>query len=106
MNPQSTPNPEDFSADDRAGIFMVTVEFSGIYRTEVEADSEDDARRKIAAEIETDGIDALPDSITDTEVRSVRPHPTMYRVTRDGRPMQVSKLLAGDTPRQPDERGF
>jgi hypothetical protein len=30
----------------------------------------------------------------------------MYRVIRDGRNMQVSRLMEGDQPREPGEYGF
>jgi hypothetical protein len=47
------------------------------------------------------------DDIHKVDLRHVSKDRPMYRVTREGKPMQVSHLQPGDLPRDPDpDRGF
>jgi hypothetical protein len=100
------PNPEDFSVNERPGEFNVTFSVRGTIRTTIKADSLEDARAKARemAEFEEFGIEL--DEADDVEIDLVSKSPVMYRVLRDGKTMQVSRLAPGDLPRQPDERGF
>lgn len=103
------PNPSDFSVDDKPGEYEVRIHIKGeIFRT-IKANSLEDAEaqaEKIAYDIAEDRETAELDEVDDVEVSSCRRAAPMFRVTRDGRPYQVSRLAPGDTPREPDERGF
>ena len=99
------PNPDDFSVNERKGEYSVTFSVSSEVRLEFQAENADDARRQAEAMTDEDLIDYI-DELDDVEIESVWTLPKMYRVTRDGRPIQVSYLKAGDLPREPDERGF
>lgn len=103
------PNPDDFSANESPNKYRVTLSISGSMDYTLEASSKEEAIRKaeeFADKIAEDVMEADLDEIQDVVVDHVRNVPTMYRVTREGQAMQVSRLLAGDMPRDPDARGF
>lgn len=101
-----TPNPADFSVNENAGKFIVDVAYEGSTSIELQAASADIATTLVQNQIDQEDLDPYPVHLDSAEITSVRPYPAMYRVMRDGRAMQVSCLKAGDTPRDPDERGF
>ena len=104
------PDPSDFHKR-VSRSYRARVSVEGYITIEVEADSQEEAEAKVSAEIER-MWDADGDMIELDEIDSIdndpsiRKEPDMYLVTRDGRPMRVSRLQPGDEPRQPDERGF
>ena len=107
MNDQ--PNPADFSADERPREYVVIFAVQGTMTVKIKADSKEDAEAKaeeMADSIAEGSTEADLDEIDDVGVSDVYKSPPMYRVTRDGRPCQVSRLRPGDLPREPLEGGF
>lgn len=103
------PNPADFSADDRRGEYEVRIYLEGYIKRTIKADSQEDAEAKaeaLADDIAEDRETAELDEVDDIEVKSCRRPQPMFRVLRDGKAMQTTRLLAGDLPREPDARGF
>lgn len=102
------PNPADFSRNDKPGEYTAEITVRGAISISIKADSPEDARRQAEAElerIEKDGYVEI-DDIAEIDLYRVTKDRPMYRVMRDGKPMQVSHLEATDLPRTPDERGF
>jgi hypothetical protein len=98
----------EFSRNERPKEYTAHISVRGVYRFNIEADNPEDALRQAEAEvqrIENEGYIEI-DDIHDVTVDSVRKDQPMFRITRDGSPMQVSHLQDGDLPRGPDERGF
>lgn len=100
------PNPDDFSRATFPGVFRVEVEVCGTYTVEVKADSLEAAKEQVLDEIDSD--DYLPEieEVYSAEIERAWPEPDRFRVMRDGRKYQVTRLEPGDVPREPDERGF
>ena len=102
------PRPADFSKVEFPGVYLVEIEVRGYITVEVTAESKEAAREQ-AGEIvdgwEDDGYPEL-DQVWDTSVRKTYQKPGRYRISRDGKPFQVTFLTPGDLPREPDERGF
>jgi hypothetical protein len=104
------PNPADFSVNAKPDKYRVVIRVAGSVCVEITAASESDAR--LAGQDEADAILAMEpplcelDEIDEAEVSLIRKEPDLYRVLRDGRPMQVSHLVPGDMPRAPDQYGF
>ena len=104
-----TPNPADFSVDDRPREYSATFKIEATMSLHIMADTIEEAMR--IAETTADKIangedDADFDEIDDVEVSHIRKAPRMFRILRAGAPMKVSHLIPGDLPREPDERGF
>lgn len=102
------PNPSDFSVNEKQREYTARIQVRGTISIDIKADSEQDARLQADAElarIEKEGYVEL-DDIDEIEVYRVSKDRPMFRVIREGRMMQVTHLEPGDTPRQPDERGF
>jgi hypothetical protein len=98
------PNPADFSRNDRPGEYTAEVEVRGKISIRIKADSQEDAQRQAEAELEkmeNDGYVEI-DNIDEAELQRVTKDRPMYRVTREGKSMQVSHLQPGDLPRDPD----
>ena len=104
INP--APNPADFSVNTREGEFDVCVRFIGTLRFTVEAASRAEAEDEAQRMIDAHEIEPGPDHLEQIDIDYVRACRALYRVDRDGTPWQVSHLLPGDLPRDPDERGF
>jgi hypothetical protein len=102
------PNPADFSRNDKPGEYTAEITVRGRISIYIKADSREAAQRQVAAEVERMEKDGYVEvySIDQIEIYRVTKDPPMYRVTRDEKPMQVSRLDAGDKPRAPDKRGF
>lgn len=103
------PNPDDFSVDEKPREYRATLRVEGSMTLHIKADSKEEARQKaedMADKISSDADEADLDEVDDVSVDFVWKYGPMYRVTRDDRKMQVSRLLSGDMPREPDERGF
>ena len=104
-----TPNPADFSTDEKPTEYNVTISVTGYVWVTINAENLEqakDAAEKMADKIAEDagGIDL--DEVEDAWVNCVWKPPAMYRVTRDDQKMKVNILSPGDLPREPDERGF
>ncbi len=103
------PNPDDFSIDEREGEYRIIINVSGEIHLTVEASSHIEAEklaRKRVEEIKCEEEFCELDEVTDAETQRVYKTKPMYRVYRDGAKMQVSRLEAGMTPREPDVNGF
>ncbi len=105
----NTPNPADFSRNDKPGEYTAEIEVRGRVSIAIKAESQEDAQRQAEAELEKmeeEGYVEI-DDIHKVDLRHVSKDRPMYRVTREGKPMQVSHLQPGDLPRDPDpDRGF
>lgn len=102
------PNPADFSRDDKPGKYTAEFTVRGTISISVKAESQEDAQRQADAELERmekEGYVEV-DDIDEIDLRRVTRERPMYRVTREGKPMQVSHLEPTDKPRAADERGF
>jgi hypothetical protein len=95
-----------FSVKEREGEYYATFHVEGEIRVQIKASSKEDAQAKAEAMLEDDDFGQELDEVTNADVSYVWKAQPMYRVTRDGEKMQVSRLEAGDEPREPDERGF
>lgn len=100
------PNPADFSVDEKPGEYRLTYRVEGEITWTITATDEADARTQAKAMLENEDFGLELDDVIDIRLDGVRKSPPMYRVTQDGKKMQVSVLSPGDIPRQPDERGF
>jgi hypothetical protein len=103
-----SPNPNDFSRNEREREYTAIIYVRGRISVNVKADSAEDARRQAEAEIESlekEGYVEI-DDVDQIELSRVYKDPPMYRVIREGKTMQVSRLQPGDAPRSADERGF
>ena len=102
------PNPADFSQNEKPRDYTARVTVRGTISISIQADSAEDAKRQAEAEVEkmeNEGYVEI-DDIDQIELDRVYKDRPMFRVTRDGKPMQVSHLDATDKPRAADERGF
>lgn len=98
------PNPADFSRNDKPGEYTAKIEVKGFISISIKADSQEDAQRQAQTEverIEKEGYVEI-DDMEDVDLQRVTKDRPMYRVTREGKPMQVSHLQPGDLPRDPD----
>ena len=100
------PNESDFSYSEKPREFTVTFDVQGAVRRTVYANSIEDARDKAGAMLEDESEEWVIDEADSVRISYVGKSPKMFRVTRGGKPMQVSRLASGDVPREPDERGF
>lgn len=100
--------PADFSVNERTGEYTARFAVSGTITIEIKADSLADAKAKADCEADKMREDSFVeiDDIDTIEVDHVYKNPPMYRVLRDGKNFQVSRLEPGDIPREPDEHGF
>jgi len=101
-----TPNPEEFSKDEKPRQWRACFRVTGEFWADIEADSEGEAqvRAKEIAASHDFGLEL--DEVQAVEISYIEKKPMMYRVVRDGRDMQVSRLQAGDQPRYPRQGGF
>src|ERR1700722_16927055 len=99
-----SPNPADFSRNEKPGEYTAEMEVRGTISIRIKAQSPEDAQRQAESElerIEKEGYIEI-DDIEDVNLKRVTKDRAMYRVTREGKPMQVSHLQPGDLPRDPD----
>lgn len=97
------PNPADFSRNDKPGEYTATIEVRGRISFPIKADSQEDAQRQAEAELDRileEGHVEI-DDLDEADLRNVTKDRPMYRVTREGKSMQVSHLQPGDLPRMP-----
>lgn len=103
------PDPALFSRNDKPGEYTARVEVRGTISIPIKAESQEDAQRQAEAELERiyDEEYVEIDDIRDARLEYTSKDRPMYRVTREGKSMQVTRLEAGDLPREPDEKyGF
>lgn len=101
------PDPSVFSANERPNEYEVRCKVSGTITLTIEAASAEEARAKAEQMAEKEPVEFELTEPDEIEISYVRKSPPMYRVTRDGIPMQVSHLHVGDMPRDPDQKyGF
>ena len=99
-----TPNAADFSCNEKPGEYTAKFEVRGIISIPIKAESQEDAQRQADEElyrIEQEGNVEM-DDIEEVTLQRVTKDRPLYRVTREGKPMQVSHLQPGDLPRDPD----
>ncbi len=97
------PNPADFSQNEKPGEYTAEITVRGAISISIKADSLEDAKRQAEAELERIEKESYVeiDDIAEIDLYRVMKDRPMFRVTRDGKPMQVSHLQPGDTPRSP-----
>ncbi len=100
------PDEALFSKNERLGEFEAIFRISGEVRMTIKADDLEAAKAQARVRSEDEEFGLELDETTDVQLSYVRKVPAMFRVTRGGRKMQVSHLLEGDEPREPDDRGF
>ena len=79
---------------------------SGEVRMNIKASSLEEAKKKAEAMLDDEEFGIELDEVSDASVDYVWKTKPMFLVNRGGKKMQVSLLLSGDQPREPDERGF
>lgn len=102
------PDPNEFSRNERENYYTARIQVRGTISINIEAGSKDNAIQQAEVEIEriwNDGYVEIND-LEEVEIDHVAKDPPMFRVSREGKVMQVSHLQPGDLPRAPDERGF
>lgn len=102
----TAPNPADFSVNERPNEYEVRFAIRGEVRLTINAGSKEEAQQKAQAMLDDEDFGLELDGVDEARVDYVWKSQRMFRVTRDGKAMQVSRLDAGDLPREPDERGF
>ncbi|MHA6684460.1 hypothetical protein [Mesorhizobium sp. A556] len=95
-----------FLKNERPTEFEARFTVEGEVRVTIEAESLDEAKAKAAAMVEDEEFGLELDEVTDASIGSVWKSPTMFLVLRDGKTMQVSRLIEGDQPREFTETGF
>ncbi len=100
------PDAANFSVNEKEGEFNAMFTVTGTVRMTIHAADLAEAKRKAREMAEGENFEVDLDEADSVTVDHVYKTPRMYRVTRDGGKMQVSRLEPGDLPRQPDERGF
>lgn len=95
-----------FSKNERPNAYEARFAIRGEVLVTITADSAEDAKAKAEAMLDDEDFGLELDDVTDASVDYVWKTPAMFRVTREGRTMQVSRLEEGDTPREPNEYGF
>jgi hypothetical protein len=100
------PNQAHFSVNENANKYTVRFHVVGSIDVEIEADNMEEARRKAEDMADDDDFGLELTDVTDVHFDDVHKVKPMYRVIRDGRMMQVSRLLPGDEPREPTRSGF
>jgi len=98
------PDPALFSRNDKPREYTAEFTVRGAVSFSIKADSPEDARRQAEAELERmekEGYIEI-DDVQEIELYRVAKDRPMYRVTREGKSMQVSHLQVGDLPRDPD----
>jgi cell division GTPase FtsZ len=94
-----------FERDDHAGEWDVLVSITATVRETVTAETAEEARRKVQAQLDANEIEVFGEDFDDARIETVRAHPVMYWVFRDGQPMRVSHVQPRDLPRKREEVG-
>jgi hypothetical protein len=100
------PSPDDFSKDEKPGEYCVRFKVKGEILITIKADNIAAAQEKAEDMLEDEDFGLELDEATDVSIRHVYKSPAMFRVLRNGKTMQVTRLEPGDQPREPNERGF
>jgi hypothetical protein len=79
-----TPNPADFSVNEKLGEYRVCVEFSGEVMLTISAGDSAAARAEADKLLAAGDFDLAPEDFSELEIISVRPAAPMYRVLRGG----------------------
>lgn len=95
-----------FSTNERHNEYEATFRVSGRVTVTIIADSKEDAETKARAMMDDEEFGLDPNEADEVDLDFIRKTPPMYRVIRDGKIMQSGRLMEGDLPREPDERGF
>jgi hypothetical protein len=105
----NSPDPAKLSFNENPDKYRATIKVVGYVTVDIKAESLAAANKLAAAKAgemeDSQDIDYL-DEVEEVEVSYIYKRPDMYRVLRDGLPIQTSQLRVGDLPRDPDERGF
>ena len=98
------PDAALFSVNEKPREYTARVSVRGSITINIEADSKADAEAKARAEVDKmwDEGYVEVDDIDDMDISYLVKDRPLFRVTREGKPMQVSDLQAGDLPRDPD----
>jgi len=100
------PNPDDFTKDEKPGEYGIRFRVKGEIRLTIKAESKEDAKAQAEAMLEDEDFGLELDEVDEVRVDYVYKTPAMFRVMREGKVMQVSRLEPGDVARAPNEYGF
>lgn len=92
----------------RPNEYRVTVDLRASTSQIIDAESIEDAKRKADnwCDQMVEDPDIELDEIDHTDRPFVMKTRPLFLVMREGKPMRTSHLTEGDTPREPDERGW
>lgn len=105
----TTPDPANFEVVSHKGEFRVRINITGSYTFDIKADDLEAAKKLADSHIDQiveDPYYAHDLDDVDGADHDVWAKPDMYRVNRNGTPMQVSHLKDGDEPRVTESVGF
>ena len=94
-------NSEEFLKNERPNAYEAQFKVEGEVCVTIKADSLEDAKAKANAMMGDEDFGRELDDIHEIEVDRVWKSVPMFLVTRDGKTMQVSRLMEGDLPRKP-----
>lgn len=100
------PDPSAFLTNERPNEYEARFAIEGEVRMTFNASSPEEARAKADAMLKDEGFGSELDEVISAKLERVQKSRALYLVMRDGRPMQVSHLIEGDEPRQPDSHNF
>lgn len=100
------PDKSLFSVNERPREYEATFNVRGTISVTLHADSLEEAKSAAKALLDDEEFGCEIDQVDSVDLNYVFKTPPMFRVTRAGKPLQVSMLKAGDIPRDPDDRGF
>lgn len=100
------PDASAFATNERPDEYEARYTVTGEVRMTFKACSPEVAQAKADAMLNDDEFGIELDEVLSARLERVQKSCKLYLVTRDGRPMQVSHLIEGDEPRQPDSHGF
>lgn len=106
MTETTKPDPSLFSVNQRDGEYELLFRIEGTVGLTINANSLEEAKEKARAMIDEDDFGFELDEVDDARVVKVYKTQPMYRITRNGKRMQTSRLQPGDEPREPDDQGF
>ena len=99
-------NKELFKVNERPDEYEATFSIEGEVSLTIKAESLEAAKAKAQAMLDDEEFGHELDSVEMADVRRVFKTPPMFLVLREGKVMQVSRLMEGDEPREYTESGF
>jgi hypothetical protein len=95
-----------FLKNERPGEYRARFYVRGEISITFKADSLEAAKAIAESKIKDEKFGLKLDDASEVELAHVQKTRPMFLVNRGGGAMQVTRLIEGDEPRQPDEHGF